>query len=142
MKPYKEIIQLGQLELRFLLDGEDTNQQMVMFELLIPPGAKVPVPHYHVEVDEAVYGLEGVLTSIVNGQTIETLPGESFYIPRGDVHYHANLGTENVNTLFVLTPASIGPQYFRDLRALMQAGMPPDPAKVVEIMGKHGLIPA
>ncbi|WP_295652283.1 hypothetical protein [uncultured Mucilaginibacter sp.] len=61
MHPVKEIITLGQLELHFLLDGDDTENRMVMFEMIIQPGAKVPVPHYHVEVDEALYGLEGNL---------------------------------------------------------------------------------
>ncbi len=141
MRSPKEIIKMGGLELRFLLDGDDTDGQMVMFELTIAPGAKVPVPHYHMEVDEAVYGLEGELTSIVDGQTITTGPGESLFIPRGAVHWHNNPGSVPANVLCVLSPASIGPAYFREIAALIKPGLPPDPAKATEIMVRHGLIP-
>ncbi len=141
MQQPKEIIRLGQLELRFLLDGDDTNNQMVMFEFIIPAGAKVPVPHYHVDVDEALYGLEGVVSSIVDGKTIETGPGERLFIPRGQTHYHDNLSDKDAKVLCVLTPASIGPAYFRELKANMVPGVPPDPKVFAEIMVRHGLIP-
>ncbi len=141
MKAPKEIITLGGLQLNFLLDGEDTNDQMVMFELEIKSGAKVPVPHYHVDVDEAVYGLQGIMTSIVDGQKIETGPGDRLFITRGQTHYHDNLTGENVKVLCVLTPASIGPAYFRELKAILVPGTPPDPKKIAEIMLRHGLIP-
>ena len=42
MSNFKEMIKVGQLELSFLLDGDDTNNQMVVFEFTIPAGAKVP----------------------------------------------------------------------------------------------------
>jgi quercetin dioxygenase-like cupin family protein len=83
MNPVKEIIRLGQLELRFLLDGDDTNNQLVMFEFIVSAGAKVPVPHYHAEVDEVVYGLEGTLSSIINGEPVTINPGDKCFIPRG-----------------------------------------------------------
>jgi quercetin dioxygenase-like cupin family protein len=52
MTPVKETIQLGQITIRFLLDGGDTGGQHAMFEFLVPPGARVPAPHYHEHVDE------------------------------------------------------------------------------------------
>ncbi|MEO6521063.1 MAG: hypothetical protein ABIN91_05265 [Mucilaginibacter sp.] len=39
MRTPKEIIKIGQLELRFFLDGDDANGQMTMFEFIIPAGA-------------------------------------------------------------------------------------------------------
>jgi quercetin dioxygenase-like cupin family protein len=136
----KEIITLGQLELRFLLDGDDTNNQMVVFEFLIPPGAKVPMAHYHVEVDELLYVLEGTLSSYINGQRIDVGTGGTVFVPRGAVHYHDT--SQDVKTLCVLTPASIGPAYFRELRDMLKAGGPPDPEVMSEIMLRHGLVPA
>src|SRR5882757_2607370 len=141
MNPAKEIIKIGQIELHFLLDGDDTNNQVVMFEMILPAGAKVPVPHYHVEVDEVLYGLQGVVSSIVDGRKVETGPGDRLFIPRGAVHYHDNLSAETIKVLCILSPASIGPAYFRELRALITPGAPPDPQKVGEIMNRHGLIP-
>ena len=137
----KEIIQVGQLQLRFLLDGDDTNNQMVVFEFDIPPGAKVPVAHYHKDVEEMVYGLKGTMSCYVNGQKTWVKAGDHCFIPRGAVHYHDNQTDEITSALCVLTPASIGPAFFREIGALLKAG-PPDPAKAAETMTRHGLIPA
>src|SRR4028119_2440039 len=104
MIPVKETIQLGQITIRFLLDGDGTNGQHSMFEFLVPPGARVPAPHYHEHVDEVAYGLEGVLTFTVDGQSTELGPGERCFIPRGAVHRFANAGSETTRTLSVLSP--------------------------------------
>ena len=37
-----EIIKLGQIEIKFLIDASDTNGVFTMFEFLVPVGAKVP----------------------------------------------------------------------------------------------------
>jgi quercetin dioxygenase-like cupin family protein len=142
MNSPKEIIKVGALELRFLLDSDDTNQQMVVFEFSVPAGARVPAPHYHEGVDELVYGLAGTMSTTVGGVAQAIGPGDRCFIPRGVVHHHANLGTETATLLTVLTPATIGPAYFRELGALLAAGGPPDPALVQEIMAKHGLVVA
>jgi hypothetical protein len=44
--------------------------------------------------------------------------------------------------LCVLTPGILGAQYFREVRELLTAGGPPDPAKMGAIMMRHGLVPA
>jgi hypothetical protein len=38
-----EIIQVGQIGIRFLLESADTNGAVAMFEFTVPAGAKVPV---------------------------------------------------------------------------------------------------
>ena len=50
-----EIIRIGKLELRFFLDVDDTNNQMVVFESVFPGGAEVML-FPHKQVDEMVYG--------------------------------------------------------------------------------------
>ena len=46
--------------------------------------------------------------------------------------------------LCVITPAAIGPEFFRECAEAINAaaGGPPDRAKMVEIMRRHGLTPA
>jgi quercetin dioxygenase-like cupin family protein len=138
----KQTIQIGQLQLDFLLDGEDTNNGLVMFEFLIPEGAKVPIPHYHKEVDEVIYGLAGVTSTTVDGKTIEIGVGDQVFIPRGAVHHHDNRHAGTAKSLVILTPATIGPAYFKEMSELIKPGVPPDPQKATEIMLRHGLIPA
>jgi quercetin dioxygenase-like cupin family protein len=139
MTSAREIIQVGPIEIRFLLDGEDTGGHLCLFEFLVPPGARVPAPHYHEHVDEIAYGLEGVLTFTVSGQSLALGPGERCFIPRGAVHHFVNTGAQTTRTLAVLSPALIGPAYFREMAALV-AGGPPDPSQVAEVMRRHGLI--
>ncbi|HEY3333394.1 MAG TPA: cupin domain-containing protein [Capsulimonadaceae bacterium] len=135
----KETIKLGAIEIRFLLDGDDTGGELCMFEFLVLPGARVPAPHYHELVDEAAYGLEGELTFTVGGEVNVLSPGERCFVPRGVVHHFANHGQSTARVLSVLTPALIGPAYFRELADLVSAG-PPDPAAVAAVMKRHGLV--
>jgi quercetin dioxygenase-like cupin family protein len=139
---YKEIIPIGQVEIRFLLDGDDTNGQMCLFEFVVPPGARVPAPHYHVAVDEAVYGLEGNLTFAVGGVPHHITPGVGCFVPRGVVHGFINTQEGTARALSVLTPASIGPGFFREMATVVNAGGPPDRARIQEVMLRHGLVMA
>ena len=63
---------------------------------------------------------------------------------RGAVHRFDNNGSQDVKSLCLITPAAIGPQYFREAAELLNAaaGGPPDRAKMAEIMRRHGLTPA
>ncbi len=140
MTPPKEIIRLGQFEVRFLLDGDDTAGRISMFEFIVPPGARVPAPHYHDQVDETLYGLEGVLTFTVDGRAHAIGPGERCFVPRGVVHHFINTGAEPTRTLAMLTPATIGPEYFREMAGLLGGGGPVDAGRVAEVMGRHGLV--
>ena len=138
----KEIIDLGQIEICFLLEGKDTNGQLAMFEFTVPAGVKVPAPHSHAHYDETIYGLEGVMTFTISGQPRDIGPGTSCFIPRGAVHGFNNLKPTTAKALAVAIPALIGPEYFRDIAAILNAGGPPDLEKIKAVMTRHGLIPA
>ena len=136
----KEIIRIGPIEVCFLLDGDTTAGAMSVFEFTVPPGSRVPAAHYHERVEEIAYGLTGVLTFTVAGRPHYIGPGDSCFIPRGAVHHFVNEGIEPSRTLTVMTPATIGPAYFREMSALLASGGAPDPTRVAEIMHRHGLI--
>lgn len=136
------VVRIGGLELRFLVDETQGAGDVVMFEFIIAPDAKVPVAHYHREVDEIVYGLDGTTTSTVDGERHDIGPGDTLFIARGRVHRHENLSRSTARTLIVLNPGSIGRRYFEEVAE--QANVPgkPDTAKLKEIMLRHGLVPA
>jgi quercetin dioxygenase-like cupin family protein len=134
----KESIIMGSLEINFLLDGDDTNGTMVQFELVVPPGAKVPAPHFHVDVDETLYVLEGTLTQLIGTETRELQAGDHCFIKRGVVHGFNNLHDTTARALCTLSPASIGPAYFREIAEVINAGGPPDMQKVLAIMKPTG----
>jgi quercetin dioxygenase-like cupin family protein len=85
-----------------------------------------------------------VLTWTVDGKRIDVEPGQALCIPRGAVHRFDNHGSQDVKALCAITPAAIGPQFFRESAEVLNAtaGGPPDKIKMVEIMRRHGLTPA
>jgi quercetin dioxygenase-like cupin family protein len=136
-----ETIRLGGLELRFLQTKDETAGSLDAFEMTVQPNARMLIAHYHDSWDETVYGLAGESTWRLGGQDVALKPGQSMFIKRGIVHAFRNDTQETASALCILTPGVLGPAYFREIAALV-AGGAPDPAKMKEIMLRHGLHPA
>ena len=108
-------------------------------------GARLMAPaHSHDHYEETIYGVDGVLTWTVDGKPIEVHSGQALCIRRGAVHRFDNLSDNGAKALCVITPAAIGPQYFRECAEVLAAasGGPPDKSKMIDIMRRHGLTPA
>ena len=145
VNPAEEAISASGLSVRFLLTGDDSNGSIAAFELAVPAAQRLPAPaHSHDHYEETIYGVEGVLTWTVDGKPIDVGPGQALCLPRGAVHRFDNNGSRDAKALCVITPAAIGPEYFREAFAVLNAaaGGPPDRAKMAEIMRRHGLTPA
>ena len=140
--PVSNVVRIGSLELRFLVDETQGTNDMVMFEFVVPPEARVPAPHFHKDVDEAVYVLDGTMTTTLGERKHELRKGDSLFLPRGSVHTHENLHSETARALVVMTPGSIGRRYFEEMAAQINGPGKPEPAKIKEIMLRHGLVPA
>jgi quercetin dioxygenase-like cupin family protein len=139
-----EEIRIGGITVRFLLEGEQTDGALAMFEFGVEAGARVPAPHSHDAYDETIYGLEGVLTWTVDGELHHVGPGEVLTIPRGVVHGFDNTGEADARALGVVTPGILGAAYFREAAEVLEraAGGPPDLAALADVMRRHGLTPA
>lgn len=137
-----ELIRVGQIGIQFLLESADTNGALAMFEFTVPAGANVPAPHSHAHYDETIYGIEGVIMFAVDGKAMSIARGDSCFIRRGSVHGFKNLHSADAKALAVVTPALIGPEFFKEIAALVSAGPPPDMAKIRETMLRYGLVPA
>lgn len=140
----KATIQLGPLGIDFLVEADDSNGSVTMFECSVPAGARVPVAHSHDGFEETAYVLQGTCTWTIDGETRDSEPGESVCIRRGQVHGFENRGQEDVRFLAIATPGVFGPAYFQDLADILAAapGSPPDPAAIGAVMRRHGLTPA
>ena len=139
-----EMIQVGALRVRFLVDAADSNDSVSVFECFVPADSKMPAPHGHDAFEETIYGLEGTTTWTIDGRTLDIPPGEAICIRRGAVHGFDNQGTENAKFLAISTPGVMSPDYFREIHDVLAstAGSPPDPARLAEVMHRHGLTPA
>jgi len=139
----REEIKIGQMAVRFLVEGEESGGTVAVFEFDVPAGAKVPAAHSHDGYEETIYGLEGVLTWTVDGEKQEIGPGEALLIRRGVVHHFDNTGDVEAKALAIVTPGILGSGYFRDVADVLEAaaGGPPDFAALGEVMRRHGLTP-
>ena len=140
----REAIGVGDLTIRFLVEGDQTAGSVAIFEFDVPAGARVAAPHSHDGYEETIYQLDGALTWTVDGASTELGPGEALSIPRGAVHHFDNAGADDARALAIVTPGILGPGYFREVGAVLgaAAGGPPDLAELAKVMRRHGLTPA
>ena len=139
----REEIKVGELAIRFLVDSEDSNGAVAVFEFDVPAGAKVPVAHSHDGYEETIYGLAGVLAWTIEGTPADVGPGDALCIPRGAVHRFDNFCDVDATALAIVTPGILGPDYFREVAEIVAAtaGGPPDLAAIAAVMRRHGLTP-
>lgn len=140
----REEIRVGEMVVRFLLEGEQSGGAVALFEFDVPAGAKIAAAHSHDGYDETIFGLEGTLTWTLEGVPIEVGPGDALLIPRGAIHHFDNEQNMDAKALAIVTPGILGPDFFRAVAAVLDAsaGGPPDSAALGEVMRRHGLTPA
>ena len=139
----RDEIRVGDMAIRFVLEGEESGGSVAIFEFSVPPGARIAAAHSHDGYDETIYGLEGVLTWTLEGTPTDVGPGETFFIPRGAVHHFDNGGDVDARALAVVTPGILGPAFFEEVAAVIDAADgPPDVAAIGAVMRRHGLTPA
>jgi quercetin dioxygenase-like cupin family protein len=139
----REEIAVGEMTIRFLVERDQSEGTIAVFEFDVPAGAKVAAAHSHDGYEETIYGLEGVLTWTVEGTQTGVGPGEALFIPRGAVHHFDNSADVDAKALAVVTPGILGPDYFREVAAILGAMVgPPDLAAIAAVMRRHGLTPA
>ena len=139
-----EQIRVGDVAIRFLLEGKQTAGSVAVFEFDVPAAAQVAAAHSHDGYEETIYGLDGMLTWTVEGTPTEVGPGDALLIPRGAVHHFDNTGDVDAKALAIVTPGILGPDFFREVAAILDAsgGGPPNVAAIAAVMSRHGLTAA
>lgn len=139
--PPQEVIRIGQIEIRYLLEGGATHGALSLFEVTVPSGVRVPSPHRHLAYDETIWEIAGTCTFTLEGHELMLAPGQALFIPRGAAHQFVNRGSETVRFLTIVTPGVLSPDFFREVAAVVNAGGPPDLKRMGEVMLRHGLQP-
>jgi mannose-6-phosphate isomerase-like protein (cupin superfamily) len=135
-------IHVGSLSVTFLKSRHETQGSLDLFELTVPPYVHLNVPHLHRDYDETIIGMNGIVTWTIEGEQIEVGPGQSLHISRGTAHSYANLHISTARMMCILTPGLVGPEYFRELAAVLRSDGPPDIAGISSVMMRYGVIPA
>jgi len=140
----RETIEVGALGVRFLVDAADSNGSVSVFECFVPADSRMPAPHSHDAFEETIYGLEGLTSWTVDGRSVDVGVGDALCVRRGAVHGFQNAGAEDAKFLAVASPGVMSADYFREIHEVLAAagGRPPDPARLGEVMRRHGLTPA
>src|SRR5688572_158864 len=99
--PPREPIHVGDLTMRFLVEAADSGGSQTIFEVTVPPGAKVPAPHSHEGFEETVYGVSGVTAWNVGDDEVDVGPGDAVCIQRGTVHGFVNRTDEEAKFLAI-----------------------------------------
>ena len=70
----REEIRVGEMVIRFLLEGEASAASVAVFEFEVPAGARIAAAHSHDGYDETICGLDGMLTWTLEGVAIDVGP--------------------------------------------------------------------
>ena len=135
-------------EMAFKAVAEQTGGDFSLMERTVPPGARTPPPHRHVNCSEAFFVLEGQVGFELDGRELTGGPGDFLLVPRGAAHTFGNAagagkpaGTGETARLLVLHAPAMD-AYFEELHKLWMSGEAPSREAERELMSRYGMEPA
>ena len=137
-----ETIRVGEMSVTFLKTRHETHGAFDLFELTIPPFARVVLPHIHRKYDETIFGVDGTMTWTLRDKPTQVSRGTSLFIPRDTPHFYANRTHTAARILCLQTPGVLGPEYYLEVAALYyRNGQHPDLAGIGAVMSRYGIVP-
>jgi quercetin dioxygenase-like cupin family protein len=136
-----ETIRVGEMSVTFLKTRHETGDAFDLFELTIPPFARVPLPHLHRKYDETIFGVDGTVTWTLHDRSSEIRRGVTLFVPRGTPHSYANNAHTPARILCLQTPGVMGPEYYLEIAALYLNNRHHDLARIGAIMSRYGVVP-
>ena len=106
----------------FLRRSEDTDGELVEFEVVAEPFATGPPEHVHERQEESFEILEGTVTGTLGGEPFTVSAGESFGIPAGTPHRWWNDGEEELRARVEVRPALEFSEFLETLYGLATDG--------------------
>lgn len=121
-----------------LATSEDTDGAWSLIENEADP-SQGPAPHWHEEMIEGIYVLEGEVDFEIDGEGRRAGPGEFVLVPPRRVHTFTVGSNEPARFLIMVSPGGFE-AYFEELQELRADGdewPPSDMAPVLEVMERH-----
>jgi mannose-6-phosphate isomerase-like protein (cupin superfamily) len=108
---------LGSIGVRFMVDGEETDQGFSLVEHPMSPRALAAPLHLHTREDEYSYVLQGRMGALLGEEVVEAGPGDLVFKPRNQWHTFWNAGDEPCRILEIIAPAGFE-GFFAELDAM------------------------
>ena len=106
----------------FLQTAEDTDGQLLEFELELAAHGRVPGAHVHPEQEERFHVLQGTMKFRLGMRSIVASAGESVVVPAGRMHKFSNHGDEPAIARVEVVPALDMEELLRTTVQLAQEG--------------------
>lgn len=128
-----ESVSLGPNRVDFLLGGDDTGGAYSLTAWTMAPlPAPGPPMHIHLDADEAVHVIDGVLECRINDDTFTAGAGGMVLVPRGTLHTVANPGPHPARFLVILQPPGFE-GYWREMARLTATNGQPAQERVLQL---------
>lgn len=105
--------------------GAETDGQLLVFDLFLPPGGHVPAGHVHPEQEERFTVLSGHMRFRLGRRTILAQSGETIAIPAGTAHWFGNADASVTHARVEVRPALRMEEFFAMTEALSMTGRLP-----------------
>lgn len=121
------------VDITVLAGGDDTDGAVSVFEYAAEAGFQGPPAHWHSELVEGFYLLEGTITVSMDGSDRTVTPGEYVLVPTRTVHSFAVADDEPARFLLHVSPGGFE-GYFAELDRLMaeEPRWPPEDMRPVQ----------
>jgi mannose-6-phosphate isomerase-like protein (cupin superfamily) len=105
---------LGSIGVRFMIDGDETDQGFSLVEHPMSPRALAAPLHVHTREDEYTFVLEGKVGALLGDEVLVAERGDLVFKPRNQWHTFWNAGDEPARILEIIAPAGFE-KFFREL---------------------------
>lgn len=113
---------------RIKFGSGDGREQIALLESELPPGGGFAVPHWHDDLDEGFYVVEGEIEFLLGDEWHRAGAGTTVFVPAGTVHAFRNAGDVVARQLVFGAVEAI--ELVRSL-----AGTPPE--RLAETFGRY-----
>jgi mannose-6-phosphate isomerase-like protein (cupin superfamily) len=130
-------LQVQGVAFTYKVKSEDTDENYVLGEGVIPPQHEEPM-HIHHREDEALYILKGQFEITCGGETFPAGPGAFALLPKGVPHRLKNLSNRPGKILFIHSPGGLE-EFFEHLSVFGKESVPLEMAKMKELAARYGI---
>ncbi|WP_046729515.1 cupin domain-containing protein [Streptomyces humi] len=133
---------VGGTPVSFLVTADDTAGRFGLTEHRLPPRAPGAPLHFHNELTEMFYVVEGDVLLTLGTERRVASPGTFMLVPPGTSHAFGNPGTDPATLLVMFTPDGGRERYFRELGELLDSSPAPTAETMAELARRFDQFPA